>query len=253
MYTIIFMNKDDVTSRPKSLSLPKIMLVLFVLLIVLMPIGAFVYGWQYFQSADLNQSKKEFQKLTIESGKKDGQIDELIQETVDLKTEYEKVAAEKAQAEARVSIAENSRAKVLEKMEELEEEIFGLRGQLAMYEGFFQPNKEKLPIQCFNINVSQSANKLWYGVSFLKANKNDKDLAKLRVEFHVRTGSRALSLEDEELPQSDRVRNIELKNSYRMKGSMAVKRKKTKGGLRMFEIRAYNEKDELMSYCWKSF
>lgn len=253
MYTIIFMNKDDVTSRPKNLSLPKFVLVLLLTLIVLAPVGAFLYGWLHFQAADLDKSKQEFNRLTLADGKKNARIDELIQETVDLKTEYEKVAAEKAQAEARVSIAENSRAKVLEKMEQLEDEIFTLRGQLAMYEGFFQPNREKLPIQCFNMNVSQSANKLWYGVSFLKANKNDDELAKLRVEFHIRTGSRALSLEDETLEKSDRVRNIEFKSSYNMKGSMNVKRKNSKGGLRMFEVRAYNSEDNLVSYCWKSF
>lgn len=253
MYTIIFMNKDDVTSRPKNVSMPKVLLILVFALILLAPLGTFLYGWLHFQSTDLEKSKAEFNRLAVDAGKKNARIDSLIQETVDIKTEYEKVSAEKAQAEARVSIAENSRSKVLEQMEQLEDEVFSLRGQLAMYEGFFQPNREKLPIQCFNVNVSQSSNKLWYGVSFLKANKNDKKEAKLRVEFHIRTGSRALSLEDETLAKSDRIRNIKFKKNHRMKGSMRLKRKKSKGGLRMFEVRAYNSKDKLVSYCWKSF
>ena len=255
-YTIIFIPKHNPHHEPRTLTLPRWLVIALPLAIVLLPIALFWVGYDVLAPTVL---KNRLEAQTDEFVEISSQNKELSQKYNRLDTAYRElqknILAEtnrRAEAEARVTILENARATALEKLEQTEQKVIDLNNKLSMYEDIFRPASEALQLQCFNISIDSKRDSIDYSVQLMKTDKNDRKELPLTVKFRVLTGPSVLSLGEGMVDDADRVKETSLDSLRQLTGS--IRGEFSGEGVRMLDIRAYEKgTDRLAGHCWKAF
>lgn len=252
-YTIIFLSQTNTHQSTRSLQLNPWVLRLLVLVLVLMPFGAFMLGARTFSSQNLLErletARHAHAQLEAEANGLRNAYEAMTEEHMELSRQLEEERKHRAESEARAAITDNARANTSTHLQQTEQEIFDLTRRLKMYENLVGPSEEQLRLQCYNIDVAKNRQGTRFGVQFLKTDVEDEANVDMTVKLRMLAGTSIVALQevplgDEGIVQSSITKHRQL--SGQLKVQMPDK------GLRVLDISAYDG-DTLISSCWKVF
>lgn len=253
-YTLIMMNKHSTAGRQWRLNVPRGLFWAFWLLLGMAPVLTFYVTYYYIGitmvGADVAEMAAEL-RLMDDTLLENTQLTKL---NAGLQVSYTQVRSQLAELEARLAIAERTRAEATQQVQSMEQEVFEMRQSLKFYEAFVTPATEQEKAQCFNIvaDYDDSKNKLDYRVSFLAAERNNNTWIKANVRLRMITGNSVLNLQDTSDLPVDEEREIQFKQDVSINGS--IKRQVPSDVLRVLDIRAYDAEDNsVVAHCWKAF
>lgn len=256
-YTVIWFSKEaPEASRTAHLSRLAIGSTL-LLLVVVLPLLAFFLGYNYMAPENM-KNRLERQTTEVTAALADNQ--KLEQEVARLRDEINKLQVEnlreinrRAEAEARVSMVETAKSRALTDLEKLKKENNELRSQLDIFHDILQPASETLPVQCYNVNVTQKRDGLAYTLSLLKTdNKDTRELA-ITLRPRVLTGQNVATLSESDSQTDIPPKQIEMSRLLTTSGE--VSGSFPENGVRVLDIRGYKGGGDgkLVTHCWKAF
>lgn len=256
-YTFMVMSRDNTSSKARTFSMPKILFWICAIAILSAPV--FVYFGTFHivaprilgdqmavLTADYEQAIAEATTLRDQSAALKGKVSQL--ESVS-----DSSVQRRAEAEARTAILENSRAKTSSQMQTLEEEVYELRRAVEFYENLLKPATQKEVLQCFNIKATYTnkAKSLKYYVNFLKVEQKDKKRVTANVKYRILTGRSALNLDETEGAEVLHTQKLSMMKDVRLSGT--IKKELPEDGLRILDVKAYDEAGLITAHCWKAF
>lgn len=254
-YSIIIMRKDRPDKSSKMFSLPRSVFWLIVVWFFFAPVGSFYATYFYIaptflvkEAGDLSKRLKNvnyaLSDLRVENKR-------LLAENKRLSEESEQGRQQRAETETKIAIAENARITSASRQQELEDKVYELQQALGFYQEFVKPATTKNVLQCFNINITPTNNRLDYGINFLRNDQEKRDRINATVRFRLLTGDNVLNLEDSDGSESVAVEEISLTKDKRLKGKILAELPEE--GLRILDIKAYDDENNVIAHCWKAF
>lgn len=254
-YTIIFMRRDSTDSAPVTFTLSKVLFWLFAFASVLVPVGgffvaSFVLAPKYMQQEGVNVAK-QLKQTTTQLKELTADYNKLATNHKNLEQQLSLEKEEHAKVQARVAIVESAHMEGVNKFQQLQEEAETLRSQVSFYEKFVKPVTDREDLQCFNITTKESSNGVKYGVNFMRTEQKPKEKITRTVKMKILTGVDMIDLRTQEQGDADVVRTMTLTKSITLSGT--IKTKLANEGLRILDIKAYDEKNNVTAHCWKAF
>lgn len=254
-YSIIIMQKDRPDKQSRMLTVPRVVYWLMVIWFFFAPMFTFYVTYSYIGP---NFLVKEAGELSRNLKNVSQALDDLRVENKNLIAENTRMKEESAfdrerrtHAETQVEISENARITSSARQKELEDKVYELEQSLSFYEEFVKPASTQNILQCFNIKVTPGKDRLKYGVNFLRNDQKKKDRIKTTVRFRVMNGENVLTLEEAEAQEVRAVRKINLVKDIRITGDINMDI--PDDGLRILDIKAYDDNNEVIAHCWKAF
>ncbi|MDD9911922.1 MAG: hypothetical protein OXR68_00990 [Alphaproteobacteria bacterium] len=258
-YSITIIRQDRTDLRPKTFKATKLKLVLLLLLFIGLPVLGFWVSYSIIAPSKLEMdisALKERAKQAESSAEEVGaQFDAITEENQTLRTELNTERQQRAELEAKMTIVENARQESGEKSLEMEEELLTLQQRVKFYEQFMKPANEQAPMQCFNMSVKLQKGKVKYGINFMKNDQKNKEKVKMSVAFRLLAGTNVEALNpataETEAPLHER--SASLSKDVRLTGSFGVDEKSLPEGLRLLDVKAYDDDNKVLAHCWKAF
>lgn len=254
-YSIIIMRTDRPDKSSKMLTVPRLLLWGLVMWFFLAPMATFYFT--YFEIAP-TFLVKEAGQLSRSLKNVNHALADLRTENKTLLAENERLSAEssldreqRAEAETKIAIAQNAKITATSRQQELEDKVYELEQALGFYEEFVKPATTKNILQCFNIKVTPTRNRLDYSVNFLRNDQKKKDKITGKVRFRVLSGDNVLNLEENDSMESVAVRDLSLKKDRVLRGKIMMELPEE--GLRILDIKAYDTENNVIAHCWKAF
>jgi uncharacterized membrane-anchored protein YhcB (DUF1043 family) len=253
-YTVTIIRRDRTDCAPTTLTLPRGLFWLLVISLVGLPIGLFyavvaVLAPKYAndQVAEMKAAVEELEELQMEHT-------DVMSVHKQLKEAYDKIQQEQAEATARLTIAESARHEALQRMQTVSDENERLQKNLEFYKAFLKPVAEREDIQCYNIKLKNVKGGLSYGVSFMRTDPNKKTKQNRfagYTKIRLLSGGQVLQLASTSGTEADATHKLGFVKDYRVSGTLRVEIPPT--GLRMFDVKAYDNNGSVVAQCWKSF
>lgn len=194
----------------------------------------------------------EFSELTTRAKKTEEDFKSLQRRYQDLQKEYLSETGTRAELEARLEIVENARASALQRLDDAEKKQVELNDKLAMYKDIFKPSEEAIPIQCYNIDASETSEGVRYNMSLMKTDNKDNDMVNLDLQMRVLTGANVVALGEANTEKADRTRTTSLTREVALSG--IIRGDFPKKGMRVLDVRGYDKSGKkLLAHCWKVF
>ena len=154
-----------------------------------------------------------------------------------------------------MTISETARTEAADKASAMEDQLLALQRSVKFYEQFMKPANEQAPMQCFNVEAGLANNKITYGVSFMKNDQKDKDKLSFTVAFRVLAGAKVELLDPVKAAASPPLheRDANLTRDTRLTGNFKPGDEPLPEGLRLLDIKAYDNDNNVLAHCWKAF
>lgn len=247
-YTILIMKRNATDRRPITLHFAGWFLWSLLFLAIALPIGGFLVSVGYVAPAWLNLNVKSMQHQVEEAAKIKEESAGALEEVERMKGQLDQERKMRAEAEAKLTMAETARTEATTKLTELEGETVTLRRSVASYEQLLKPKLSRELVQCVNFDVSEKAGKVDYSVTFAKLTKTQA-LPKLNVRIRVVAGDNAVALD--EARGGGKVVNTPLEKDLRVKGDLAMNL--PADATRLIDVKVLDESNKPVGYCWKTF
>ena len=244
-YTVIILSRHGSSSRTFDVPRPLAWVVLGWA--VAAPLLAFAFGWISSPVKHQVQAYKDHAavaELTTRVGDLEIQRDTL-------QTQLDTERASRAQAETKAAIVDNARATAAERLEKTESDLADKTWQLSVYEDLLQPSKERLPLQCYNLEITPSEKQVSYSFQMLKTDPKDKDEIEIFLRMRLLSGPSVMALDASHLNDVDREFGATITQSRSFSGILRTNT--PKDGLRLFDARVYDKSNKLIGHCWKAF
>ena len=256
-YTITIIRRDRTDVQPRTINATWRRMAFIVSFIIALPVAGFWISYLYIAPFQLGEDVETLRATTEEaeniSDALQAQHDAIVEENENLRKGLRIERQQRAELEAKMTITENARQEAGDKMSSLEEEVLNLHQSIKFYEQFMKPANAQAPIQCFNIKAGMEGENLSYRVSFMKNDRKNKEKIKLNIAFRVLAGANAQVLDPQVAnigePEHERTANFTLDTSV----SGKFKPHKLPVGLRLLDIKGYDENNKVMAHCWKAF
>ena len=251
------MRRDRTDVRPITVQVTRSVMLAFVATLVLLPLLGFFLAVKvlgpHWYGKRLSSLEKELAYMheikTPETDDMERLKDQLAILQEDLRTERQM----RAEAEAKVTMAETARAEASGQSQEVEAELSSLRRTVAVYEELMKPRIDNELYQCFNISASYRSGKVNYQVSFLKKNPKDNNSLETRVEVRILHGDNIFAINRAQAyrQQPDNLHTVAFNKDYRLSGDIDMRL--PNDGLRLLDIRGLNTANKVVAHCWQVF
>lgn len=248
-YTILIMKRNATDRRPVTLQMPGWLLWGSLVLAITLPIVGFLVSVGYVAPAWLKLDFQSMQHQVEEAAKIRKDQAEIQGELERLKGQVDEERKLRAEAEAKLTMAETARGEATTKLTELEVEAVTLKRSVASYEQLLKPKLARELVSCVNQEASQVGdNKVSYGVTFAKLTRTQA-LPPLTVRVRVVAGDNAVELD--EGAGGGKVETHKLGADLRVRGEMDIAL--PKDTTRLIDIKVFDEANKPVGYCWKTF
>lgn len=249
-YTIMFMRKDSTDSRPRTIHISTRLFWSVALLAVALPVAGFVLSAGWVAPAWLKLNVKSME-AKVQKAEETTKQNEGLSDTVEkLKAQLDTERKARAEAEARVTMAETARTESTSRLTELEGESINLKRSLATYERLLKPKLTKELVQCVDMSASYANGQVTYGASFSKISSAVTLPDNLVARVRVLAGDNAVAMEGGSSAQTQVNVPLSLAKQQRIKGSMALNL--PPDTTRLLDIKVFQD-TQVIGYCWKSF
>ena len=254
-YTFIFMQNSDTNKLPLTVTTSKFKFWCVVSLLLILTLSVLYYFFVIVKPKDIednlvylektNKSFSEQNSFLIDKNK------DLSEKMDNLQNILKEEQVKSAELQAQASIVEKIKQESLGQIEEYRQKLEEKEKMLQFFNDLVKPaTKENL--QCFNMSVDHKEKYIDYGVNLLLDKKNDlkKDF---RVELRLVTGKDNMDIANSKIMElkPDAVRNISMLNSMRLTGRIAENNKLK--GIKILDVRVFEQDNELAAQCWKVF
>lgn len=250
-YTILIMKRNETDRRPLTLHISTQLFWSLLVLAVALPIGGFLVSAGVIAPAwlklDFNSMRHQVQKA-----------EEMRKEYTAFKAEYEQMKdqldterKQRAEAEAKNTMAETARSEATAKLTQLEGEVLTLRQSVATYEQLLKPKLERELVQCVNLDAGYKDGKVTYSLNLAKTSAGVSLPAKLTARVSVIVGDNALVMQN---AGNRATRNVTLETgkSLAIKGDFA--QEIPTDTTRLIDIKVFDGGgNKPVGYCWKTF
>lgn len=254
-YTFIFMRNSQISKPPISITIGKgaFWLLFLVLSFIIVFSCYYFYAIRKPQSLDNKISKLSSlnQRLLETNESLMVKNEDLLIKNGALQQSIESEQIKLAELQAEANIVDKIKK---ESFEEIEKYRVKLKEKQKLIEFFNElmkpPVKEKM--QCFNMNVNYDQKYVDYGINIVLDKKSE--IAKeFLVEFRLVTGKDNIELAEAKPTDlaPDAIRRIHISNSVRLTGK--VKHNNKLKGIKVLDVRIFDDKKDLVSQCWKVF
>ena len=255
-YTFIVLTPDRTDRSSKTFTFPKAVVWFLIAFFVLSaPVTYYVslhYVAPKFWMPKTGEMMVELESLREDFVNLEIAHNELTQNHTALEATNKQNAQGRAEAETRLSLAENARGQSARRVQELEEELVSMERKMAFYEKLVTPETEEEVLQCFNIGITKKGKTLDYGINFLKHDQSDASRVDTKVKFKVMYGESMMNLQEEPEVKEDREVDMWVTKSRRLRGSLVTN--VPENGLHILDVKAYDTKtDKVIAHCWKAF
>lgn len=256
-YTIIWFAKHRPDAASKTLHISHAGLWgALATMFVVVPVVFFLWGAGQ-ASPEAVRSRLEAQtlevaELTAKHRKTDDQFKQLQRRYQELQAEYLAETGRRAEIEARLEITENARANALQSLDEAEKKRLELSDKLAVFKDIFKPTEDAIPVQCYNIEVTETREGINYQLALMKTDIKDTKNLDVDLQMRVLTGSNVVTLGEAALDKADRMRSTSLTRQVALSG--IIRGQFPKKGMRVLDVRGYDKSGKkLLTHCWKVF
>jgi hypothetical protein len=225
--------------------------------LVLLPLGGFWVSYSWVGPARLGEDVRQLKETTKTARENESffkaQYDVLVEENEKLRADLKEARSLLAEMDAKFTMVETARLEATDEAASAEEELLNLRRSVKFYEQLMKPTNEQAPLQCFNMDLRLNKGTVTYAVTFMKNNRKDTSSLSADVAFRVLAGANVMKLDPDEAAVGAPVheRRIKLTKDYRLTGKFRVKN--LPAGVRLLDIKAYDNKNRVIAQCWKSF
>jgi hypothetical protein len=243
--------------EPRTFHASRGRLVVLLSTLVLLPLVGFWISYSWIAPARLGEDVRQLKETTKTARENESffkaQYDVLVEDNEKLRADLQEVRSLLAEMDAKFTMAETARLEAADEASGMEEELLNLRSSVKFYEQFMKPANQQAPLQCFNMTLRLSNGYLTYAMTFMKNDRKDTRKLSVDVAFRVLAGASAIELDPHEAAVGAPVheRRITLTKDYRLTGKFKVKSQAE--GIRLLDVKAYDEKNTVVAQCWKSF
>lgn len=253
-YTLILMRRDRTDRKPVTVHLTYTRFWVLLVLLVGLPVAAFMVSYYLVApaklGADISQMQADRAEALATLAPLEEENDELKARVTQLQKTLQTERQQRAEAEARITIAETARYEGASRVGDMEEELISLRQSLKFYEELVRPKTERDLLKCFNISAEMKGKKLTYGINFLKNDTDNKDKIQVNVQMRILQGNAEMKTPETSEVEPIQSRSLGFTNSYRLTGSFTYE--PTGGGLRILDVRGLDEENRVIAHCWKA-
>ena len=256
-YTVIWFSKNEPeASKTVHVSLTMFFTVVAFFVVVL-PLVSFWSGYTYVAPEKM---KKRLENQAIEVSSALREKEEMQQKVAEMRDDLNHLQIEnlseinrRAEAEARISIVKSAKKSALDELKELKEKNAELNSQLDIFKDILQPTSETLPIQCYQVKVSQNDDELDYKISLLKTDNEDTRKMKINIHARILAGMNLSTLNEIDIVEKEKNKQIEMARLLNTSGK--IRGDFIENGVQVLDIRGYidGEDDKLVLHCWKAF
>ena len=248
------MRQDVTDKRPFRLHISSWLFWLMIIAAVGTPIGGFVVsvGWIAPSMLKLNFHSMEeaVQKAEETLQPLQQQNAALAERKATLEEQMQQMRTKLAEAETRATMADTARTEAATRQAQLEGEMITLKQNLAKYESMLKPKLAREMVQCNDLEVKVTGNKVQYATSFSRVGKQDVP-SSLNVQVRMLAGDNIAMLDSSRNSGSIVNKTLELSKSGKMSGELALATV-PQGTLRMLDVKVLNGATAV-GYCWKTF
>lgn len=253
-YTILFMRQDLTDRRPFRLHISTGLFWTLILLAFGLPILGFAVSAGVIAPAWLKINVKNMQE-TVEMAEKSlqplqEQNTALASQKTTLEGQLKAEMQRRAEAEARVTMAETARIEASSKLGELEGELLNLRRSLATYERLLKPKLQRELVECVSENVTAEGSQVSYSLTFAKVTRTTRVPDDLKVTIRILTGNNAVEMEQGNASAASSVQTLNLSKAQTLKGKFVVTL--APDTTRLLDVKVLDGNTPV-GYCWKAF
>lgn len=254
-YTFIFMKNSDTSKSPLTFSVDKSIFWLLAFLFLILLTLVFYYfsvvrkpealGRQLGNLSELNYS------LRIENDSLKSKIADMDNKNVELTKLIETEQIKSAELQAQANIVEKIKQESLAEIEQYRQQVTEKEKMIEFFNDLIKPAIKK-EMQCFNMNVKFGKKNVDYGIN-LMLDKKAKKARSFNVEFRLLSGKDNQELAADKIMElaPDTIRNIKLQNSLRLTGK--IKHNNKLKGIKVLDVRVFNQTKNMVAQCWKVF
>lgn len=253
-YTILFMRRDVTDRRPLTLHISKQLFWTLILMAVGLPIFGFALSagilapvWLKFDMKSMKQTVENAEKTLVPLQRKN---ESLSADKSKLSEQLKEEMQRRAEAEARVTMAETARVEASNRLATLEGEMLDLKRSLATYERLFKPKLQRELVECVDQDIAYAGNKLSYNLTFARVAKNLTIPPSLSVQVRVMSGNNAVAIEQAGANAVVTTHVLDLSKSQHVKGTFTVTLPTDTS--RLLDVKVLDGNTPV-GYCWKSF
>ncbi len=253
-YTILFMRRDVTDRRPLTLHISKQLFWAIIILAIGLPIFGFAISagilapaWLKIDVKNMKQSVEQAEKTLEPLQKKN---ESLSADKTKLSEQLKEEMQRRAEAEARVTMAETARVEASNRLAAMEGEMMNLKRSVATYERMFKPKLQRELVECVDQDVNYTGNKLAYELTFARVAKTLAVPPTLSVQVRVMSGNNAVAIEQANASSVVTTHVLDLSKTQHVKGTFTVTLPTDTS--RLLDVKVLDG-NTLVGYCWKSF
>lgn len=249
-YTILIMRRDATDRRPHTLHISGGLFWSVILAGIGLPILGFGVSAGYIAPAWL---KFNFDRLErqVEGAKQTEQNNaNLTADNQKLADQLQSERSSRAEAEARLTMAETARIEANNRLTELEAENVNLRRDLASYERMLKPKIDKELVECADISAKAVENGMEYAATISKISGNVTLPPSLTAVVSVLSGNNVVTLDQSGKVNKTTNHALDLKKSQKISGKITANLPTQ--ATRVLDIKI-KDATRVVGYCWKSF
>ena len=257
-YNFIVINQDRPDKAARSLYIPRLLFWFFLFWTFVLPFCVYYVSYHYVAPRVWVPQAHE---MEVELIKIRAEVADLRIENERLVTDYQGMFGQSQEdeqqrmaAETKVEISENARITATSRLQELEDQVFELQQALSFYEAFVKPAADDNELQCFNIKINRSGDRVDYSVNFLRNSQKEKNKINATVKMRILSGRNVLTLEGDkdEVLAPDRMAKLSMTKDKVLKGKILAA-DLSENGLNVLDIKAYDGDNKVLAHCWKAF
>jgi hypothetical protein len=249
-YTILFMRRDATDRRPFTIHIGAKLFWFLGILAVGLPVAGFLVSYGFIAPKWLEFNFKSMERQVAEAEKTEQKNENLETYKEKLETTLQAERTARAEADARITMAETARIEASNRLVQLEGELITLKQSLATYEKLFKPKLSKELLECVGTSASLNNNVVDYSTTFVKIGKGSLPNG-LTARVRVLVGDNALTMAGDAGGGVQTTHPLNLNKSSEIKGKFTIQG--AADGARVLDIKMFDAGNTQVGYCWKAF